>query len=197
MLEERIQELTAAIERQTAAIESLVAQQAPSTSSSSESTAAAEEPAKKSSGSKSSGTKKKSAAEETQAAKKSAKKAEQQPSQEPAVEEEPAAEAEQSDSADDDFDLDVPGAEEPAGDGPMGDDEFTEAWRDFTQRASKHATEQLGLDKEEAQREVKRHVVPLLKSFAGADKPKVSEVPADLRRQFLAKAEEFFNKESA
>lgn len=195
MLEERIQELTRAIVGLTETLQAQQGASAPQAASAAEKSTA--EPARQSSSGKKSSGGKKSAAEETQSAAQACSQSVEAAADEVVAEvQDTAAEpAEEADTGLEDFDLG--GDEGAAAEEPMGDDEFTEAWRSFTQRASKHATDKLRLDKEEAQREVKRHVVPLLKSFVGTDKPKVSEVPADLRRQFLAKAEEFFNKEIA
>ena len=104
------------------------------------------------------------------------------------AEQEAAAQA--AGSGDDDLDLDM-GAEEPQ-DEPMDDTEFAAAWKDWTTRAMKHLVD-AGKEKADAQTEVKKFIVPKVRSFVSEGDVKVGNVPADRRREFLAEAETFFD----
>lgn len=97
---------------------------------------------------------------------------------------------------DDDLDMDF--GEGSAEDGakydesePMDRDTFATAWREFTTRAVQHAKDE-GADDADAQTEVKKFIVPLVKQFCGKAEPKVANIPEDDRARFLNQAEGFF-----
>jgi len=94
-------------------------------------------------------------------------------------------------SGDDDLDLDMGGDEQEAPE-PMDDAEFGAAWKDWTTRAIKHLID-AGQEKADAQTEVKKFIVPKVRSFVSEGDVKVGNVPADRRREFLAEAETFFD----
>lgn len=100
-------------------------------------------------------------------------------------------------TADGDTGLDLGGDED--GDkfdesGPMDDDAWGVAWKDWGKAAIQHALDGGAEDREAAETEVKRFIVPLVKSFVGPkDKPQIAAIPATHRARFLNKAHDFFN----
>lgn len=94
----------------------------------------------------------------------------------------------------DESDLDTLGGSEDEEAEPMDDDEFSAAWKDWTKRAIAKVMSDHDLDKEAAQAEVKKYIVPKVREMAreGVEKATLHDIPADNRRAFLAKAEKFF-----
>jgi len=116
---------------------------------------------------------------------------------------ESAEEAEQEEATDTANDLDdgfdLGGGEEDSGDAfdesePMDNETFSGHWNDWTKAAIKHALENGAADQAAAQTEVKKFIVPVVKSFVGKDEqPKVASIPEESRARFLNKAHDFFN----
>jgi len=107
--------------------------------------------------------------------------------------EEAAQQAAAAGQPDDDLDMDFGGDDNPLVEdaAPMDDTEFAQAWKDWTQRAVKAAMAD-GAEKDAAQMEVKKFIVPKVREHVGEGEAKVGNVPADRRRAFLAEAEQFF-----
>lgn len=75
---------------------------------------------------------------------------------------------------------------------PMSDADFAPHWREFTKAAVQQAMDNGAEDQEAAQTEVKKFVVPLVKKFGEGDKPKIASIPEDKRAAFLNAAQGFF-----